>query len=136
MNQNSDTKLKRSLNLPLLIFYGLGTTIGAGIYVLVGAAAGHAGLYAPLAFIVAAIGIAPTAVSYAELSGRMPVSAGEAAFVKDGFRSNKLSIITGLLVILSGMIASATIAIGCAGYLGTFIDLSLPILAVSVIFGK
>ena len=60
--------LKRSLNLPLLVLYGLGTTIGAGIYVLVGAAAGRAGIYAPMAFIVATIGLAPTAISYGELA--------------------------------------------------------------------
>ena len=58
MEKKAGTELKRSLNLTLLVFYGLGTTIGAGIYVLVGAAAGFAGIYAPLAFIVAALGIA------------------------------------------------------------------------------
>jgi len=68
-------KLRRALNLPLLVLYGLGTTIGAGIYVLVGATAGRAGLYAPLAFIVAALAVAPTAAAYSELAGRHPVSA-------------------------------------------------------------
>ena len=46
-HSNKAPKLERSLNLTLLTFYGLGTTIGAGIYVLIGAAAGHAGMYAP-----------------------------------------------------------------------------------------
>ncbi len=126
-------KLKRSINLPLLVFYGLGTTIGAGIYVLVGAAAGYAGMYAPLAFLAAALGVAPTAVSYAELSGRMPVSAGEAAFVKKGFRSNWLAIVTGLLVAFSGLVAAATIAIGCAGYIGTFVALPADYLVLMVL---
>ena len=115
--------LKRSLNLPLLVLYGLGTTIGAGIYVLVGAAAGEAGIYAPLAFLIAAIGVAPTAAGYAELSGRYPVSAGEAAYVSAGFNSSTASWIVGILVIVSGIVASATIAIGCAGYIRTFLDL-------------
>ena len=34
--------LRRRLNLPLLVLYGTGVTIGAGIYVLIGAIAGHA----------------------------------------------------------------------------------------------
>ena len=33
--------LKRRLGLPLLVFYSVGITIGAGIYVLIGAVAGH-----------------------------------------------------------------------------------------------
>ena len=134
--QNTSTstpKLERSLNLTLLIFYGLGTTIGAGIYVLIGAAAGHAGMYAPMAFVLAALGLVPTAMSYSELSGRFPVSAGEAVFVDKGFNSKMLSQITGWLVIISGIVASATISIGCAGYLSTFVNLPLSSLIIGVI---
>ena len=36
--------LRRQLNLPLLVLYGVGITVGAGIYVLIGAVAGHAGV--------------------------------------------------------------------------------------------
>jgi APA family basic amino acid/polyamine antiporter len=39
--------LRRRLGLALLVLYGTGITVGAGIYVLIGAVAGHAGLYAP-----------------------------------------------------------------------------------------
>lgn len=126
-------KLKRSLGLTLLVLYGLGTTIGAGIYVLVGAAAGRAGIYAPIAFIAAAIAVAPTAASYAELAGRYPVSAGEAAYVSAGFRSRAMSMLTGWLVIVAGVVASATIAIGCAGYIRSFVDVPTPVLAAGVV---
>lgn len=126
-------RLKRSLNLPLLVLYGLGTTIGAGIYVLVGAAAGRAGIYAPMAFVAAAIGIAPTAASYGELASRYPVSAGEAAYVNAGFGSRAMSLFTGWLVIVSGVVASAAIAIGCAGYIRTFIDLPISLVVTAVI---
>lgn len=130
---SSSPQLKRSLNLTLLTFYGLGTTIGAGIYVLIGATAGHAGIYAPLAFLLAALGIAPTAMSFSELSGRYPVSAGEAAYIEKGFRSQTLSKIIGWMVILSGIVASATISIGCAGYLSTFIHLPKEYLVFGII---
>jgi APA family basic amino acid/polyamine antiporter len=43
--------LKRAFNLPLLTFYGLGTILGAGIYVLIGKVAGSAGMATPLAFL-------------------------------------------------------------------------------------
>ncbi len=53
-SQQHKVQLRRALSLPLITFYGLGTILGAGIYVLVGKVAGAAGLYAPLAFLVAA----------------------------------------------------------------------------------
>lgn len=122
MANDEGVKLQRSLNLPLLFLYGLGTMIGAGIYVLVGTAAGRAGMQAPLAFILAVIAIAPTAAVYGELAARYPVSAGEAAYVEAGFRSRLLSMVTGTMVIVSGVVASAAIARGCAGYIQTFIE--------------
>jgi APA family basic amino acid/polyamine antiporter len=128
------TKLRRTLNLPLLVLYGLGTTIGAGIYVLVGTAAGRAGIYAPMAFFVAAIAIAPTAATYGELASRFPVAAGEAAYVKEGFKSTWASVLVGWLVIISGIVASAAIAIGCAGYLRTFVNIPLPWALTLIIF--
>jgi basic amino acid/polyamine antiporter, APA family len=47
--------LARSLTLTHAVLYGLGVTIGAGIYVLVGIAAGRSGMHAPLAFVGAAV---------------------------------------------------------------------------------
>ncbi|MGD8309233.1 MAG: amino acid permease, partial [Chromatiales bacterium] len=59
--------LKRSLNLTLVVLYGLGTTIGAGIYALTGEVAGAAGMGAPWAFLAAALLAAFTALSFAEM---------------------------------------------------------------------
>ena len=78
------TELKRGLSLWLLVFYGLGNILGAGIYVLVGKVAGSAGLFAPVAFLVASLVAAFTALSYAELVARYPLSAGEAVYVQEG----------------------------------------------------
>ena len=108
----SQTSLRRRLTLPLLVLYGVGVTIGAGIYVLIGAMAGHAGTRAPLAFVLAGVVMGLTAASYAELCTRFPVSAGEAAYVKAAFRSRSLSTMTGLLTIVIGVISSAAVAIG------------------------
>lgn len=109
--------LKRALSLPLLVLYGLGVTIGAGIYVLIGATVGRAGVYAPFSFLVAALVMGFSAASFAELTGRYPVSAGEAAYVRGAFGSNTLSLLAGFLVIFTGVVSSAAIAVGSAGYL-------------------
>ena len=114
--------LRRRLNLPLLLFYGLGTIVGAGIYVLVGAIAGRAGVFAPVAFLCAALIAGLTAHSYARLSARFPRSAGEAVYVLQAFGSPLLAAATGGAVILTGVVSAATIANGFAGYVGVFVD--------------
>jgi len=119
---NQPTELKRGLSLWLLVFYGLGNILGAGIYVLVGKVAGSAGLFAPVAFLVASLVAAFTALSYAELVARYPLSAGEAVYVQKGLGLPALSVIVGLLIVLMGAVSAATIARGFVGYLDILIE--------------
>ncbi len=119
--------LKRRLNLPLLVLYGLGVTVGAGIYVLVGAVAGIAGIYAPMAFMIASLVTACSALSFAELAVRYPESAGEAVYVEEGFQFGPLALATGLAVAMAGLLSAATVSLGAAGYLSEIV--ALPKLA-------
>ena len=119
----STPRLARSLTLTHAVLYGLGVTIGAGIYVLVGIAAGRSGMHAPLAFFGAAIVMGFSAATFAELGTRMPVSASEAAYVQAAFDRKWLSLSIGLLVIATATISAATISVGSAGYLGVFLPL-------------
>ena len=125
--------LKRSLSLLQATLYGLGVTIGAGIYVLIGAAAARAGMHAPVAFVLAAVLMALTAASFAELAGRMPVAAGEAAYVRDAFQSDKLALLVGLLVVAVAVVSAAAISVGSAGYISVFIALPEPVLIAAVV---
>jgi len=129
----SAPELRRSLSLLQATLYGLGVTIGAGIYVLVGAAAARATMYAPFAFVLAAMLMALSAASFAELAGRMPVAAGEAAYVREGFRSDRLATGIGLLVVAIAIVAAAAISLGSAGYISVFLPLSEPVLVTGVV---
>ena len=129
--QEVSPRLVRSLTLTHAVLYGLGVTIGAGIYVLVGLAAGRSGMHAPLAFMGAALVMAFSAASFAELGTRMPVSASEAAYVHAAFRLNWLSLGVGLLVVTTAIVSAATISVGSAGYVAVF----LPIPATWIISG-
>jgi len=62
--------LNRAVFLPLVILYGLGTILGAGIYVLIGEVAGAAGYLDPASLLFAGIVACTTAVSFACLSSR------------------------------------------------------------------
>lgn len=130
--------LKRSLSLPMMVLYGLGTTIGAGIYALVGEIASVAGYFAPVSFLIASILAGFTAISFAELSARFPRAAGAALYVKQGFNSERLSTIVGLLVITAGLVSSAALVNGFVGYLHQFIGIEriIAIVLVTILLGS
>ncbi|MFN3232552.1 MAG: APC family permease [Alphaproteobacteria bacterium] len=115
--------LKRGLGLPLLVLYGLGTTVGAGIFVLVGEIAGIAGPAAPLSFLIASVLAGLTALSFGEMATRFPVSAGEAAYVQAGLGSRHLATLVGFLVIAAGTVSSAAIVNGFVGYFEAFVEM-------------
>ena len=127
--------LKRSLSPFLITFYGLGTILGAGIYVLVGEVAATAGLYTPLAFLIASLIAGFSAFSFAELSSRFPKSAGEALYTQEAFGRRLLSTTVGVMVISIGVISAATISRGFAGYLHVFIDLPDRLVLCCLIIG-
>ena len=133
MNDNSqDPALRRVLGLPLLIFYGVGVTIGAGIFALIGEIVRLAGDHAPLTFLIAGLIAAATGISYARLAAVYPVAAGEAFFVKTGLGPH-FGQIVGIGVATTGIVSSAVVALAFAGYLGSLIAVPHWLLAVAVI---
>lgn len=124
--------LKRRLGFGLLTLYGVGVMVGAGIYVLVGAVAGQAGVWAPLAFVVAAAIAAPTGLSYAELTGRIPEAAGEAAYLRAATGQPIAAAAIGLAVVVVGVVSAAVVLQGGVGYLRAIADLPEALLIVTI----
>ncbi len=132
---NAPVGLKRALTLPYIVLYGLGVTVGAGIYVLVGEVIARSGQYAPFSFLIAGLVMLLPAAVFAELTGRMPYAAAEAHFVGTGFKSPKLFLIVGLAVSAVGLISSAAIAHGAVGYLSQLLDWPATGPLIVIIFG-
>jgi len=124
--------LKRALNLPLLVFYGLGVTVGAGIFALIGEILGLAGDHAPLAFLVAGIVAAATARAFALLSRRYPRAAGEALYAAHGF-GPVAGRLAGLGVATTGIISSSVISLAFAGYVGTLLPLPIEAILIALL---
>ena len=127
-----DDGLSRAVSPKLLIFFALGTTLGAGIYVVIGEIIGAAGYWTPIAFLAASLVAAFTGASFAELTGRCPSSGGPAAWAFKAFGVRWLAIAVGWGIIATGIVSGATIATGFVAYAGVFVDWSkwwvLPIL--------
>jgi APA family basic amino acid/polyamine antiporter len=114
------TRLKPKVGPMLLTFYGLGTTVGAGIYALIGEVAITAGYFAPFAFLLSAIIAGLSAASFAELSQRLPKAAAAALYVETGFGSKKFALFIGLITALAGLVSSAALVNAFYGYFVEF----------------
>jgi len=130
-------ELKRVITLPLITFYGIGSILGAGIYVLISKIAGISGMYMPISFVIAGIVASFSAFSYAEMSSRFPKSAGEAVYVKEAFGVNWVSSLVGWAIVAVGIVSVATLANGVVGYIQLYLtlpDWSIKILVVTILF--
>lgn len=84
-NANSqEITLSRTLGLMDITMIGIGAMVGAGIFVLIGIAAGYAGPSLPIAFLLNGIVTTFTALSYAELGSTIPAAGGGYLWVKEG----------------------------------------------------
>ena len=92
------SSLSRHVGLFHLTMYGVGLILGAGIYVLIGEAAGFAGNALWISFILGAIVATFAGLSYSELTALFPRAAAEYVFVKEGFRSNFIGFIVGFCI--------------------------------------
>jgi len=114
------TSLARKLGFWEVTLSGIGIILGAGIYALIGAAAGTAGNAIWLSFGIAAIVAFFTALSYMELSSMMPAVGAEYEYCARAV-GKRVAMVIGWLIIFSGIIGSATVSLGFAGYLGSIL---------------
>ncbi|MFC1656185.1 APC family permease [Patescibacteria group bacterium] len=130
---NSPT-LKRDLGLFHATAVGVGIILGAGIYVLLGAAAGIAGNSVWVSFFLAALVALLTGLSYAELSSIYPTDAAEYDYTEKAFKKKGLAFFVAYQVILSAIISSATVAMGFAGYFSALFGMNhMIIISILVI---
>jgi amino acid transporter len=121
----TDKKLVRSLGLGQVLMLGIGGTMGAGVFVLTGHAAGMVGPAVILVFLLAALQSLPNSLSYAELASAFPVAGGGYAYTSKAL-SGVIPFSVGWVSWFSSMVYAALSALGAAYSLSIF----LPFLPV------
>jgi len=125
--------LERSVSLFQATVYGVGIILGAGIYALIGEAAGIAGNAIWISFVIAALIAACTAISYAELSAIYPKSAAEFVYVKEISGSRFLGFVVGYVTVVTGIIAVAAVSLGFSTYFKLYLDTDPVLVAIALI---
>jgi len=132
----SETKKKhlvRTLGLAQILMLGIGGTMGAGVFVLTGHAAGMVGPAVILVFLLAGLQSLPNSLSYAELASSFPVAGGGYAYISKATKG-LLPFSVGWVSWFSSMIYAALSAVGAAYSLKIFLPfLPVPLTAVAFI---
>ena len=113
--------LDRTLGFGQITASGVGIIIGAGIYVLLGAATAEAGAGVWISFLVAGVLSGLTALSYAELASMYPNAGAEYDYTRR-VAPEWVAFLIGWVMIVGLIIAAAAVSLGFASYLRYFVD--------------
>jgi APA family basic amino acid/polyamine antiporter len=120
-SHSDEHSLKRTLGKTNLVMLGIGAIIGAGIFVLTGAAASqHAGPAVVISFIVAGVACAFAGLCYSEFASMIPI-AGSAYTYAYATLGEFIAWIIGWDLILEYLFGASTVAVGWSGYVVSFL---------------
>lgn len=128
-----ELSLKRTVGLFTLTMYGVGIILGAGVYAIIGKAAGEAGNSLWLSFLIASLVSMFTGLSYMELMPMFPRSAAEYVYVKHSLRNRLGAFSVGWIEVFADVIAGSTVTIGFAGYFAGLFGGHLVVVALALI---
>jgi amino acid transporter len=114
-------ELRRSIGLFQLTLFGVGATIGTGIFVILTQAVPTAGPAVILSFVMAGVVAGLTAICYAELAGAVPVSGSSYSYAYATLGEAVAMVVAACLLLEYG-VSAAGVAVGWSQYLNELLD--------------
>lgn len=125
MARKSDSQagpeLQRSLGTFSLTMFGVGATVGTGIFFVLQEAVPDAGPAVVVSFLVAGLAAGLSALCYAELASAIPVSGSTYSYAYHALGELVAMIIAACVLLEYGVAASA-VAVGWSGYFNELLD--------------
>jgi len=113
-------KSKKAFGLWSAVFLGIGSMVGAGIFIVIGQAGAIAGNLVWLSFVFGGIAALLSGYSLARLAITYPSRGGIVEYLVQGFGEGVFSGSAGVLFYFSQLIAIAAVAKSFGAYAGTF----------------
>ena len=113
--------LQRSLGTFLLTMFGVGETVGAGIFIVLSQSVPQAGPAVVISFIIAGIAAGLAAICYAELASAVPVSGSAYSYAYATLGEFAAMGVAACLLLEYG-VSTAAVAVGWSQYLNKLLD--------------
>jgi len=120
-SETGKSELARTIGLFQLSMFGVGATIGTGIFIILTQAVPVAGPAVILAFVVAGVVAGLTAICYAELAGAVPVSGSSYSYAYATLGELPAMCVAACLLLEYG-VSGAAVAVGWSQYLNELLD--------------
>lgn len=120
IGRRHDTELVRTIGLFQLTMFGVGATVGTGIFFVLTTEVPAAGPAVVFSFVIAAFVAGLTALCYAELAGAVPVSGSSYSYAYATLGEVVAMGIAACLLLEYG-VSSAAVAVGWSQYLNEFL---------------
>jgi APA family basic amino acid/polyamine antiporter len=114
-------ELARTIGLFQLSLFGIGATVGTGIFIVLTAAVPEAGPSVIISFAVAGVVAGLTAICYAELAGAVPVSGSSYSYAYATLGEGIAMVVAACLLLEYG-VSAAAVAVGWSQYLNELLD--------------
>jgi len=120
-SETGQSELSRSIGLFQLSAFGIGATIGTGIFFVLSEAVPIAGPAVIWSFVIAGVVAGLTAVCYAELAGAVPVSGSSYSYAYATMGELVAMVVAACLLLEYG-VSGAAVAVGWSQYLNELLD--------------
>ena len=117
----ASVQLQRSLGTFLLTMFGVGETVGAGIFIVLSQSVPQAGPAVVISFIIAGIAAGLAAICYAELASAVPVSGSAYSYAYATMGEFAAMGVAACLLLEYG-VSTAAVAVGWSQYLNKLLN--------------
>ncbi|MGQ9723478.1 MAG: APC family permease [Candidatus Jordarchaeum sp.] len=117
-----ERELIRQLGLLDAVMIGIGASIGAGIFAVLGLAYGTAGPAVILSFVFCGIASFLTGYSYSKMSKLFPESGASYTYIARAFKKPIVGVVAGATLWFAYLVSCSTYAVGFSNYLGYFVN--------------
>jgi APA family basic amino acid/polyamine antiporter len=117
----ASTNLKRTIGTFQLTMFGVGATVGTGIFFVLSVAVPSAGPAVVVSFIIAGVAAGLAALCYAELASAVPVSGSTYSYAYTTLGEFVAMGVAACLLLEYG-VSIAAVAVGWSGYLNKLLD--------------